>query len=163
MISDRQLPAAVGVKGYSHLLGRSPLIWVGTPELASRCRSDYPQSLKSLPLLLPGANAAQSAPLARWLQEKKLAAHVVGEFDDTALMKSFGEAGVGLFPVPEVILDEVCRHYGVEQAGRLDEVQVSYYAISLERRLTHPAVVAVTRMAQQLLQADARPLGSKAG
>ena len=163
VISDRQLPAAVGVKGYSHLLGRSPLIWVGTPELASRCRSDYPQSLKSLPLLLPGANAAQSAPLARWLQEKKLAAHVVGEFDDTALMKSFGEAGVGLFPVPEVILDEVCRHYGVEQAGRLDEVQVSYYAISLERRLTHPAVVAVTRMAQQLLQADARPLGSKAG
>ena len=151
VISDRPLPAAVGVKGYSHLLGRSPLIWVGTPPLAERARHDFPRSLRELPLLLPGANAAQSAPLARWLQEQKLASHVVGEFDDSALMKSFGEAGVGLFPVPEMILEEVCRHYGVEQAGRLDELQVSYYAISLERRLTHPAVLAVSQQAHQLL------------
>lgn len=151
VISDRPLPATVGVKGYSHRLGRSALIWVGTPTLAARARHDFPRSLRDLPLLLPGANAAQSAPLARWLQEQKLASHVVGEFDDSALMKSFGEAGVGLFPVPEVILEEVCRHYGVEQAGRLDEVQVSYYAISLERRLTHPAVLAVSQQAHQLL------------
>ena len=151
VISDRPLPATVGVKGYSHLLGRSPLIWVGTPPLAERAHHDFPRALRELPLLLPGANAAQSAPLARWLQEQKLASHVVGEFDDSALMKSFGEAGVGLFPVPEVILEEVCRHYGVEPAGRLDEIQVSYYAISLERRLTHPAVLAVSQQAHQLL------------
>ena len=155
VISDRPLPATVGVKGYSHLLGRSPLIWVGTPPLAERARHDFPRALRELPLLLPGANAAQSAPLARWLQEKKLASHVVGEFDDSALMKSFGEAGVGLFPVPEVILEEVCRHYGVEPAGRLDEIQVSYYAISLERRLTHPAVLAVSQTAHQLLSGKA--------
>ena len=151
VISDRPLPASVGVKGYSHRLGLSPLIWVGTPELAARCRADYPNSLQQLPLLLPGANAAQSAPLARWLSEQKLTPRVVGEFDDSALMKSFGEAGVGLFPVPEVVLEEVCRHYGVEAAGRLDAVPVSYYAISLERRLTHPAVLAVTERAAQML------------
>ncbi len=158
VISDRPLPATVGVKGYSHLLGGSPLIWVGTPTLAARARHDFPRSLRDLPLLLPGANAAQSAPLARWLQEQKLASHVVGEFDDTALMKSFGEAGVGVFPVPEVILEEVCRHYGVEPAGRLDEIQVSYYAISLERRLTHPAVLAVSQQAHQLLSGKAEAM-----
>lgn len=151
VISDRPLPASVGVKGYNHLLGHSPLIWVGTPALAARCRDGYPHSLQQLPLLLPGANAAQSAPLARWFSEQKLTPHVVGEFDDSALMKSFGEAGVGLFPVPEVVLEEVCRHYSVEAAARLDEVSVSYYAISLERRLTHPAVLAVTERAAAVL------------
>ena len=160
VISDRPLPATVGVKGYSHRLGCSPLIWVGTPTLAERARHDFPRALRELPLLLPGANAAQSAPLARWLQEQKLATHVVGEFDDSALMKSFGEAGVGLFPVPEVILEEVCRHYGVEPAGRLDEIQVSYYAISLERRLTHPAVLAVSQTAHQLLSGKAEAIHS---
>ncbi|MGL4204699.1 MAG: LysR family transcriptional regulator [Aeromonadaceae bacterium] len=160
VISDRPLPASVGVKGYSHLLGRCSLALVGSAELAAACRVDFPHSLRELPLLLPGANAAQSAPLARWLQEKKLAAHVVGEFDDTALMKSFGEAGVGLFPVPEVILDEVCRHYGVELAGRIAEVEVSYYAISLERRLTHPGVLAVSQMANQLLSGKSGDSGT---
>jgi len=153
VISDRPLPPSVGVKGYSHRLGHSPLVWVGTPALAAQARANFPAALQQLPLLLPGANAAQSAPLARWLSEQKLTPRVVGEFDDSALMKSFGEAGVGLFPVPEVVLDEVCRHFGVEVAGRLDEVQVSYYAISLERRLTHPAVLAVTGQAGAVLSA----------
>ena len=151
VISDRPLPPSVGVKGYSHRLGHSPLVWVGTQALAAQARANFPAALQQLPLLLPGANAAQSAPLARWLSEQKLTPRVVGEFDDSALMKSFGEAGVGLFPVPEVVLDEVCRHFGVEVAGRLDEVQVSYYAISLERRLTHPAVLAVTGQAGAVL------------
>jgi LysR family transcriptional activator of nhaA len=155
VIADRPLPSELGVRGYSHALGRSAVSFLAAPELAERYRREFPRSLERAPLLIPGGNAAVRGALARWLNEHSLQPHIVGEFEDTALMKAFGQAGVGIFPVPAVTADEVRSQYGVETVGCIEEVTVAYYAISLQRRLTHPAVVAVSTAARQNLFLEA--------
>ncbi|MEW5709658.1 MAG: transcriptional activator NhaR [Pseudomonadota bacterium] len=154
VIADRSLPSELGVKGYSHALGRCALAFYAVPELAARYRGDFPRSLNAAPLLIPGGSAAVRGPLGRWFSERGIQPRIVGEFDDTALMKAFGQACAGVFPAPEVIAGEVQHQYGVEVVGRAEEVAVRYYAISVERRLTHPAVVAVSQAAKQELFAE---------
>lgn len=121
------------------------------PELAKRYRSTFPRSLDGAPFLLPGDKAAVQAPLTRWFNEHQIRPHIIGKFDDGALMKAFGKAGAGIFPAPAILSDEIRGQYGVEVIGYAHEVMVRYYAISIERRLTHPAVVAVTEAAKQSL------------
>jgi DNA-binding transcriptional LysR family regulator len=118
--------------------------------LASR-RHSIGTSLAGAPLLVPGAAASMRGALLRWCGERRIDPHIVGEFDDSALMKAFGAAGAGLFPVPAAVAGEVRRQFGVEPVGRLEGVEVRYYAVSVERRLTHPAVLAVTREARRAL------------
>lgn len=151
VIADRPLPTELGVKGYSHALGGCGLVFHAVPELAARYRADFPQSLNGAPLLLPGEGAAVRGPLGRWFSERRIQPRIVGEFDDTALMKAFGQAGVGIFPAPAVTAEEVRHQYGVEIVGHAEDVVVKYYAISVERRLTHPAVLAISQAAKQAL------------
>lgn len=148
IISDRPLPTELGVKGYSHLLGTSAVAFFSAQPSAAQYRQGFPQSIHGAPMLVPSDSAALRGPLGRWLDEQQLQPHIIGEFDDTALMKAFGQAGVGIFPAPMVIAEEARRQYQVEMIGHTDEISVQYYAISLERRLTHPAVVAVSEAAR---------------
>jgi len=105
--------------------------------------------------LLPGDKAAIHGLLEDWFAEQQIRPHVIGKFDDTTLMKSFGKAGVGIFPSPLVMADEIGQQYGARMIGIAPEVLLSYYAISIERRLTHPAVKAVSEAAKQTLFAVA--------
>lgn len=157
VIADRPLGSDLGVRGFNHPLGRCALDLHAAPALAARYRSGFPRSLAGAPLLLPGPAASMRGALVRWCAEQRIDARIVGEFDDTALMKAFGAAGAGIFPAPAAIADEVRRQFGVEIVGRVEGVEVRYYAISVERRLTHPAVVAVTREARRALFADGAP------
>ncbi len=159
VIADRPLPTELGVKGYSHALGHCGVVFHAVPALAVRYRENFPQSLNDAPLLIPGAGTAIRGPLRRWFSERGIYPRIVGEFDDTALMKAFGQAGAGIFPVPAVISEEMLRQHGAEVVGRADEIVVKYYAISVECRLTHPAVVAISEAAKQGLFADALPDG----
>ncbi len=159
VIADRPLPTELGVKGYSHALGHCGVVFHAVPALAVRYRENFPQSLNDAPLLIPGAGTAIRGPLGRWFSECGIHPRIVGEFDDTALMKAFGQAGAGIFPVPAVISEEMLRQHGAEVVGRADEIVVKYYAISVECRLTHPAVVAISEAAKQGLFADALPDG----
>ncbi|WP_340674861.1 transcriptional activator NhaR [Paraperlucidibaca sp.] len=151
VIADRPLPSELGVKGYNHTLGRCTIAFYAVPELAKRYRSTFPRSLDGAPFLLPGDKAAVQTPLTRWFNEHQIRPHIIGKFDDGALMKAFGKAGAGIFPAPAILSDEIRGQYGVEVIGYAHEVMVRYYAISIERRLTHPAVVAVTEAAKQSL------------
>ena len=151
VIADRALPSELGVKGYSHALGNCAIDFHGVPALAARCRDNFPQSLHGAPMLVPSAGAALRGPLLRWFSEQQIQPRIVGEFDDAALMKTFGQAGAGVFPAPAAISDEVHQQYQVERIGRAEKVIVKYYAISVERRLTHPAVAAVCNAAQQAM------------
>jgi len=157
VIADRALPSELGVKGYSHALGHCAIDFHATPELAARCRDNFPRSLHGAPMLIPSAGAALRGPLLRWFGEQQIQPRIVGEFDDAALMKAFGHAGAGVFPAPAVISDEVRQQYQVELIGRADKVVVKYFAISVARRLTHPAVVAVCQAAQQTLFVGTNP------
>jgi len=149
VITDRPLPSELGVKGYSHALGRSPVAFYAVPGLAARYRGGFPRSLDGAPMLIPGDGSAVRGSLTRWFSEHQIKPRIVGEFDDTALMKAFGRAGTGVFPAPEILADEIRGQYEAEIIGCADSVASRYYAISVERKLTHPAVVAVSEAAKK--------------
>jgi len=149
VIADRSMPTNLNVRGYSHLLGESGLTVFGTHRLAKELSGSFPASLNNAPLLLPGEDAAIRSRLSQWIDANNLHPEIVGEFDDSALMKAFGQAGAGLFVAPTAIADHVCEQYKVKEIGRIDSVVEHLYAITTERRLTHPAIVAVSEAARR--------------
>ncbi|MGL4605377.1 MAG: transcriptional activator NhaR, partial [Iodobacter sp.] len=149
VIADQPLPSELGVKGYNHALGKCAIAFYAVPEMAGRFKDQFPASLKDAPLLLPGDKVAVQAPLLRWFKDLGIEPRIVGQFDDSALMKAFGKAGAGVFIAPELMAAEIRNQHGAELIGSTQSVMVNYYAISVERRLTHPAVVAVSEAAKR--------------
>ncbi len=151
ILADTPAGASVKVRAFSHLLGECGVTLFGTARLAAKYRRRFPGSLQGAPLLVPTEATAVRRDLNQWFSENGVRPAVVGEFEDSALLKVFGQDGVGLFPAPTVIEQEVCRQYRVRVAGRIEAVRERYYAISVERRLKHPAVVAIRESARGTL------------
>lgn len=149
IIADRPMPGNLNVRGYSHLLGESGLTVFGSPRLVEQRCGPFPAVLDNAPFLLPGEDAAIRPKLIQWLESHNLRPHIVGEFDDSALIKAFGQAGAGLFVAPTAIADHLCEQYKVVAIGRIDAVVEQLYAITTERRLTHPAIVAISKVARE--------------
>ena len=150
VVADRPLPANVRVRGFNHKLGESDVAFFATPELARGCRK-FPGCLDGKPLLLPGEDSTARGRLEQWLEAEHLVPQIVGEFDDAALMKAFGQAGRGFFPAPAVLASEVEAQFGVREVGRTSSVREAFYAITSERRITHPAIRTVTDAARDSL------------
>ncbi|WP_303785691.1 transcriptional activator NhaR [Azovibrio restrictus] len=136
---------------YSHHLGESGLSFLASRKLLDGELPPFPAGLGRLPLLLPGEDAALRQKLTGWLERQRLRPKVVGEFDDFALMVAFGQAGVGVFAVPTAIEAECLSNSGMVLLGRAAGIRSDYYAISMERRLTHPCVLSITEAARQRL------------
>lgn len=151
VVADRPMPPETHVKGYSHKLGECGITFFATPELAARYPGRFPDVLDGAPLLIPTEDAAVRARLMRWLGARRLQPRIVGEFDDSALMKAFGFGGIGIFIAPTAIAAEVQQHGRVVRLGQTDEVVERFFAISVQRRLTHPAVTAISDAARQQL------------
>ena len=151
VISDAPVPTGSRVKAFNHLLGETGISFFGTHELVQKYRRGFPSSLNGAPVLLPLENLTLRRSLNHWFDRQGLRPRVVAEFEDSALLKVFGGDGVGLFPAPTVVAEAVKAQYGVELVGRVDEVRERFYAISVERRIKHPAVVAVIEAARQKL------------
>lgn len=149
VIADRPMPANLNVRGYSHLLGESDLTVFAALELAQSLAGTFPALLDKAPFLLPGEDVAMRPKLIQWFEGQGLYPRIVGEFDDSALLKAFGQAGAGLFVAPTAIADYVCRQYAVQAIGRIDSIIEQLYAITTERRLLHPAIVAVVQATQR--------------
>jgi LysR family transcriptional activator of nhaA len=148
VLADRPIPTGMDVKGYSHLLKECGVAFFAAPDLARRLDGSFPELLDAAPLLIPGEDSALRAPLGRWLRRRNLRPRIVGEFEDSALMKAFGRAAVGVFPGPAATRLETESQYGVCTLGETDELRERYYAISVQRRITHPAVLAVSEGAR---------------
>jgi len=148
VLADTPLGGGVNVRAFNHPLGDCGITFFAAPELAARCRGGFPASLADAPMLLPAVNTALRGALMHWLDQLDIHPNIVGEFEDRALMHAFGQAGVGVFVSPSVIEEEIARQYGVEVIGSTPVVRERYYAISAERRLRHPAVVAVSQAAR---------------
>ncbi|RKS24441.1 LysR family transcriptional regulator [Pseudomonas sp. WPR_5_2] len=151
VISDSPMPSHLDIKGYSQKLGECGISFFATTELAARYGQDFPRSLHGAPLLIPGPETVVRSRLQRWFAEQQVQPQIVGEFDDSALMQAFGQSGSGIFIGPSVIADEVKRQYGVEVIGQTDAVRESFYAISVERKVKHPGIVAITEGARREL------------
>ena len=149
IIADRVMPTNLNVRGYSHSLGESGLTVFGTQKLADSLSGDFPALLDNAPFLLPGEDVAIRPKLIQWFEANDLRPHIVGEFDDSALIKAFGQAGAGLFIAPTAIADHVCEQYKVVVVGRIDSVVEHLYAITTERQITHPAIVAISKTARE--------------
>jgi LysR family transcriptional activator of nhaA len=148
VISDTPAAPRVRVKVFNHLLGESGTTFFAGRALARRLRPRFPRSLDGAPILLPTANTSVRRALEQWFESEGMRPRVAGEFEDPALLMTFGEASRALFAAPTAIEGEVLRSHRVAVVGRTAAVRERYYAISVERRLTHAAVAAITSAAR---------------
>jgi LysR family transcriptional activator of nhaA len=152
VLSDEPAPASINLKAFNHLLGECGVSFCAEAKLAARLKRKFPCSLHGAPALLPGPSSALRRSLEKWFREEGITPRLVAEFDDAALMKVMATEGVGFFPLPTLVANEAVARYGVRVVGRADKCQQQFYAISAERRLVHPAVVAITSQAQAALR-----------
>lgn len=156
VLTDSPLNPALNIRAYNHPLGETPSVFCAARSLAARLRPGFPQSLDGAPMLMPSSHSALRRALDQWLDGLDVKPQVVAEIEDRALMKTFGEAGAGVFSVPQAVEDDVLQKYDVEIIGRTDEVTERFYAISAERRIKHPAVSAITETARSGLFSSRR-------
>lgn len=149
IIADRPMPPHLNVRGFNHLLGESGLTVFGASALVKNLVGEFPLCLNQAPFLLPGDDAAIRPKLEQWLDSHNLHPVISGEFDDSALMKSFGQAGAGLFAAPSTNAAHICEQYKVKVVGKIDTVMEQLYMISTERQLTHPAIVAISEKGRE--------------
>lgn len=146
VLSDRPAPANPNIKLYSHALGSSAFAWYGTGERVKTAKNNFPHSLSGMPVLLPMAHTAVRGRLDHWFEQQGVRPLVVGEFEDSALLKTFGASGMGLFPAAEWVHEDLLAHYAVQRLGPCEGVTEEFFAIGTERKVKHPLV-------QRLLQA----------
>lgn len=151
VIADGPIPQGINVKGFNHPLGECGVTFLAVPEIARRLRKGFPHSLNGEPMLLPGDNTLVRGQLLDWLESQHIYPRIVGEFEDSALMKAFGQNGTGVFISPTPIASEVEKQYGVASIGSTDRVLAKFYAISVERKISHPAIAAITQTAREWL------------
>ncbi|MDB5765114.1 MAG: nhaR [Herminiimonas sp.] len=143
VLTDRPVPSGTTLRVFSHLLGESEITLFGLPALAKKYRPKFPASLNGAPLLLPTRNNAIRGRIDHWFETHDLRPDVVGEFDDNALLNTFGRSGLGLFPAPSALAADVEEQFGAVPVGELSQVREQFYAISNERKIKHPAIDAI--------------------
>jgi len=148
VLADRPAPANPNIKLYSHSMGSSPLAWYGSASLRDAARHDFPYCLATLPVLLPTSHSAVRATLDHWFEQRSIRPHIVGEFEDSALLKTFGASGMGIFPAAEWVHNELVDHYPLHKLGPCDGVIEHFFAVGTEKKVQHPLV-------QRLLQSVA--------
>jgi LysR family transcriptional regulator, transcriptional activator of nhaA len=156
VIADAPVPPGSHVRAFNHLLGDTGVSFFATPALARKYRRGFPRSLNGAPMLLPLAELPLRRSLNQWLDRHDIQPRVIAEFEDSALLNVFGSDGVGVFAAPRVVAKEIAAQYGVRVVGHAEQVRERFYAISIERRLKHPAVVAISEAARHELFASRR-------
>nr|WP_314858336.1 transcriptional activator NhaR [uncultured Undibacterium sp.] len=151
VITDTPMPPSSKVRGFNHPLGECGLSFFATKALRAAHPQPFPACLDGAPILLPGEDSALRSRLMHWFELQGVRPRIAGEFDDSALMGTFGAAGVGFFAKPSAIADMMMRQYDLELVGSTEDITEQFYAISVQRKITHPAVLAISQ---------ARPLSS---
>ena len=151
LLSDHAIPPGMHVKAYNHALGESDIAFFAREEEAARYEEGFPESLDDAPMLLPIAASATRRALDDWFERVGVSPHIVAELEDNALLKAFGEAGLGVFPAPTAIAPEIEQMYDSRIIGHAEGVREPYFAISAERKIRHPAIIRVTEAARSRL------------
>jgi LysR family transcriptional activator of nhaA len=154
VIADEPMSRRMSVKAFNHPLGSTSMSFFCAPSLKAQLKGEFPQCLNDMPMLIQGASASVRQQLEGWLTGYQIRPRIIGEFDDGALMTAFGREGRGVFMAPAVLEAETVAQFGVEVIGRTDELEEEFFAVSVERRITHPCVVAITQAARARLFTD---------
>lgn len=140
VLADRAAPPNANLKLYSHSLGTSGLSWYAAPALFTAARRGFPQSLARVPVLLPTNHAVVRGRIDHWLEREGIRPTVAGEFEDSAMLKTFGASGMGVFPAVDLMNDELVQRYGVKRVGACEGVEEHFFAIGTEKKVLHPLV-----------------------
>jgi LysR family transcriptional regulator, transcriptional activator of nhaA len=151
VLADRPIPHTVSTRGYSHKLGKSSISFFATTSVKKQLKGNFPNCLNGAPLLLPSSGTPLRLDIDQWLDKYRIHPRIIAEFDDSALMKAFGQGGAGIFIAPTVIQTEVERQFNVKAIGESNEIKEHFYAISTERHITHPVISAVVEVAHESL------------
>lgn len=151
VLSDTPIGPPAKIRAFNHLLGECGMTFLATPELCRKHRGRFPQLLHDAPVLLPADNTNVRRALDQWFDSRQIRPFVVGQFEDFALLRRFGETGAGMFAVPSVLEKRFRMQTNLRLVGRTDVVRNRFYAISVERKLKHPAVVAICETARHEL------------
>ena len=151
VIAEEPITSRVNIKAFNHPLGSTRMSFFCTPALKVSLKGAFPQCLNDAPMLIQGPSASIRPLLEGWLARKQLHPRIIGEFDDLTLLKTFGGQGRGVFMSASVLEAETMKQYGVDVIGRSDEMLEHFFAISVERRITHPCVAAITEVAKSSL------------
>jgi len=143
VISDAPVPANVDVRAYSYKLGKSGISFLAHPKLIQTTAAPFPACLEKLPILMPGEDSSLRRVVTEWLGKHRLRITVAGEFDDAALMAAFGREMVGAFPIPSVLAEEYAATSDLVILGQAEKARIEYFALSVQRRITHPCVLAI--------------------
>lgn len=149
ILTDLPLQLGSHVKAYNHLLIESDFTFFAAETVLQNSHSDFPKCLSDLPWLMQSKKSAVRTRLSSWLEKYNISPNIVAEFDDSSLMKTFGQAGVGIFSSPTLIEEYVAEKFNVKILGRTDEIKEQYYIISPERRLKHPAILEIVSAANK--------------
>jgi LysR family transcriptional activator of nhaA len=151
VLADAPVSPSTKIRAFNHLLGECGLSFMATPRLAAAYRRGFPQSLNGAPILLPAESTVFRRSIEQWFDAVGVRPRVRGQFTDPGLLKVFGQNGEGIFPVRTAVERETQRQYQVKLVGRVDSIRERFYAISVERKLKHPAVVSITAAARERL------------
>lgn len=155
VLSDVPVPPSLNLKAYNHAVGETTTTLFASPDLSRRLKPKFPESLSGTPLLMPSPNTAIRRALEFWLDEQDLHPTCIGEFQDSALMVVFGQAGRGVVPAPTIVKNEFARQYGLRAIGELEDVRQRFYVISPERKIKHPAVACIVDGARKRIRSRA--------
>lgn len=140
VMSDRPAPSNPNIKLYSHPMGSSTIAWYGTAERVAAAKKNFPHSLADVPVLMHTPHTAVRARLDHWFEERGIKPRIVGEFEDSALLKTFGASGMGVFPAAEWAHEDLLAHYAVKRLGACEDVEEHFFAIGTEKKVLHPLV-----------------------
>lgn len=149
VLADAPVGAGTPVRTFSHPLGECGSSFFASPRLAVRCRKGFPRSLHGVPVLLPSSNSTFRRGLDRWFQSHDIRPQIVAELDDLALASILGEKGIGVLAAPDVIASELKKRYALQLVGRAEDIRQRFFAISVERKIRHPAVAAICEVARK--------------
>ena len=152
IIADAPIPTGLGVRGFNHSLGTCGVSFLASPSIAENLQGQFPHCLSGAPLLMPSAVSSIQSPLMQWFDKQHLFPHIVGEFDDSALMKAFEQSRVGIVIVPSAIAHEVAVQYQLQVIGQVADVKEQFFAISTERHISNPAIIAIKDAARDWMK-----------
>jgi len=148
VLANSPLSPDANVRAFNHLLGQCDVTIFGSESMAEKYKANFPHSLDGAPMLLPTQNTTMRRALEQWFDETNIRPETIHEFEDSALLKVFGQVNAGMIVVPTPVAEEVGRQYSLVPIGRIPEISERFYAISVERRLKHPAVLAISESAK---------------